>query len=109
MHEVQDYLVRLINSVTNIVGCVLFHFANDVKYFRDRKLMFRKESLNKIVTDTMTVLILVALRILSGCPLLDRVRTLAVRTRHPIRPPVITQALQTGLFVRQKHLAGALC
>ena len=71
--------------------------------------MFRKESLSEIVTDTITVLTLVALRNLSDCHLLDCVRTLAVRTRHPVRPPVIMQVLQTGLFVRQKHLAGALC
>ena len=89
--EVQDYLVRPINFVINIVGCVLLRFANDVKHFRDRKLMFRKESLSEIVTDTITVLTLVALRNLSDCHLLDCVRTLAVRTRHPVRPPVITQ------------------
>jgi len=53
--------------------------------------MFRKESLSEIVTDTITVLTLVALRNLSDCLLLDCVRTLAVRTRHPVRPPVITQ------------------
>jgi hypothetical protein len=79
MHEVQDYLVRPINFVINIVGCVLLHFANDVKHFRDRKLMFRKESLSEIVKDTLTVLTLVALRTLSGRSLLDRVRTARVR------------------------------
>ena len=70
--------------------------------------MFRKDSLSEIVKNTITVLTLVALRTLSGRSLLDRVRTLAVRTRHPVRPPVITQVLQTVLFVRQKHLADAL-
>jgi len=67
-----------------MLGRVTFHFANDVKHFRDRKLMFRKESLSEIVKHTLTVLTLVALRTLSGRSLLDCVRTLAVRTRHPV-------------------------
>jgi hypothetical protein len=60
------------------------------------------------VTDTLTVLTLVTFRTLSGRSFLDRVRTARVRTHHPVRSPVITQGLQTVLFVRQKHLADAL-
>ena len=75
MYEVRDCLVRLINFVTNVVGCVFFHFANDMKHFRDRKLMFRKDSLSETVKDTITVPILVALRTLSSRSFLDRVRT----------------------------------
>ena len=70
--------------------------------------MFRKYSLSEIVKDAVAVLILIALSTLSCRSLLDRVRTLAVWTRHLVRSPVIAQILQTVLFVRQKNLGDAL-
>jgi hypothetical protein len=76
-----------------MIGCVPFDFANDVKYFRDRKLMFCKDRLSEIIENTIAVLPLVALRTLSGCSLLDRIRTARVWTCHPVGPPVITQGL----------------
>ena len=69
--------------------------------------MFCKYSLSEIVEDTVAVLTLMALSTLSCCSFLDRVRTLAVRTRHFVRPPVIAQILQTVIFVRQKDLVDA--
>jgi hypothetical protein len=108
MHEVQDCLVCPIKLLKNIVSCVPLHLADDVEHFRDRKLMFRKYSLSGIGKDTVTVLTLIALSTLSCHFLPDRVCTLAVRTRHLVRPPVIAQILQTVLFVRQKNLGDAL-
>jgi hypothetical protein len=70
--------------------------------------MFRKYSLSEIVKDAVAVLTLIALSALSCRSLLDRVRTLAVRTRHLVRAPVIAQILQTVFFVRQKNLGDAL-
>ena len=71
-------------------------------------MMFRKDSLNEIVKNNTAFLTLIALNTLPCRSLLDRVRTLAVRTRHPIGPAVITQVLQIVLFVGQKDLVDAL-
>jgi len=55
--------------------------------------MFCKDRLSEIIENTIAVLPLVALRTLSGCSLLDRIRTARVWTCHPVGPPVITQGL----------------
>jgi hypothetical protein len=93
MYDVQDYLVCPIKLLKDIVGCVRFHFADDMEHLRDRKLMFRKYSLSETVEHTVTVLTLVALSTLSRRSFFDRVRTARVQTRHPIRPSAITQML----------------
>ena len=70
--------------------------------------MLGKYGLGKIVENAVTVVTAIALGVLSRRPLLDRVRTAAVRTRHLIWPPLLTEILQTILLVRQKDLVDAL-
>ena len=107
MHEVQDRLLCPVNFVTNIVSCATLHFAYNVEHVGDGKLTFCKYSPSEVVKDTVAVLTLIALRTLRCCSFLHRVRTLAVRTRHFVRPPVTAQILHTVLFVRQKDLVDA--
>ena len=80
MYGVQDCLVRSIRFVKDVVGCVRLHFTDDVKHLRDRKLMFCKGRLSEIVENTIAVLTLVALRILSRRSFLDRVRARSADT-----------------------------
>ena len=70
--------------------------------------MVGKYGLGKIIENAVTVVTAIALSVLSRRPLLDRVRTLAVRTRHLLWPSLLTEILQTILLVRQKNLVHAL-
>ena len=91
MYEVQDRLVGAVEFFENLVRRVFFHSLDDVEHLRDSELMFRKHRLCEIIEYALTGLTAIALSTLSRCALLDRVRTARVRTRHPVRPSLITQ------------------
>ena len=79
-----------------------------MEHLRERKLVLGKKGLGKIVENAVTVVTAIALSALSRRPFLDRVRTLAVRTRYLIWPSLITEILQTIVLVWQKDLVHAL-
>ena len=78
-----------------------------MEHLREGKLVLGKYGLGEIVENAVTVVTAIALSTLSRRPFLDRVRTLAVRTRYLIWPSLITEILQTIVLVRQKDLVYA--